>query len=111
MGGSSSLWLGSSITLYSGFQFLAWTKRHHPASGNGDLLTGFGISPWSLTLVPEIKVTKAGYFYLLVVFQAVSYLLKEQLDELLRLTLIQTKLFIQPFSHFGLGKRRHPLIP
>src|SRR3989338_2844660 len=111
MTGSSSLCLGSSIRLYPGFKFLAWTEGHDTASRNRNFLSCFSIATGALSLIAQIKVTEPRELDLFVELQRLADLLKEQLHQLLGFPFIQAQLFIQTFRHLSFRQSPHTLLP
>src|SRR5690606_15914104 len=107
MGGSSLLWLGSSIGLDPYLKFLAGLERNHAAGGNGDFLTGFRVTARTLAFVAQVEVAEPRQLHLLITAQAFADLIKEQIHHVLCLTLVETKILEQFFSQFCFGQSGH----
>src|SRR5690606_23830878 len=111
MGGSSSLWLGSSIGLNPGFQFLPWTKGDDAACGDRDLFPCLGVAARPLAFVAKVEVAETGQLDLLVLFKCVPNFFEKQLDQLLGLSLVEPQLLVQPFGHLSFRQSTHTLFP
>ena len=89
MGGSSSLWLGSSIGLNPGLQLLPWTKGDDAPCSDRDFFPCLGVTARPLAFVAKVEVAETGQLDLLVLFKCVPNFFEKQLDQLLGLTLVK----------------------
>src|SRR5215203_1451470 len=98
MAGSSLLFRGSSISLNPSFQFLTGPERHDAPGTDWNLFASLRIASGPLVLVAQIEVAEAGQFHLAAVGQRTAHFLKEQIDELARLALVEPELIEQRFG-------------
>src|SRR5687768_5087342 len=99
MGGRSSLFPGSSISLDARFEFLTRAERHDAARRDGNFLAGFRISSRPLVLVTQIEVSEAGKLDLLSDGQGGPQIFEKGVDELACFTLVQAELVEQRLGH------------
>src|SRR5262245_26301650 len=109
--GATRLVAGSRIALDPQTQFLARTERDDAAGGDRNLLAGLGVAPGALVLVAQLEIAEGGQLHLLPGLQAVADLLEKVVHELLRLPLVEAKLFKQRFRQLRFGQRRHRYPP
>src|SRR5690554_2332609 len=99
MGGSSLLWLGSSICFHLCLQFLTWAECHNTASSDWNFFAGFRITAGTLFFVPEIKIAETRQLDLFIMPESIPDLVEECLNHFLSFTLVQSNFLKQSLSH------------
>ena len=81
-------------------------KSHHPARLDGNGFTGARVSARSRRLGPDLEVAKTRKLDVLAVHQALRNQVKESVDHVLGLALVQPDLIEQEVGQLRLGQRR-----
>src|SRR5690348_8021013 len=90
--------------LHQALQLLACMEGNHAPRRDGDLLSGLGIPPGTLRLLPELEVAEAREFHHLAPLEGDPDLLEEGLDHVLGLALVEADLLEHQVGELGLGE-------
>src|SRR5678815_5102465 len=79
-------------------------ERHDAPRGDGNLLPRLRVASRALGLLPQLEVAESREFHHFTPFQGDPDLLKERLDHVLGLALVQPDLFEHQVRELGLGE-------